>query len=132
MRKGLILALLVLGGPVQAQLAHICDVMEQAVETCCCGHEKQPVERFAESCPEGVADPCCRTVVSVVDEATAAAIRPAEKPVVSAHDPPAFAPAADSAVSPSESRPTLSVARSRLDPSGYGTRTFLRTLRLRL
>ncbi len=84
--------MLILGGPVHAQLAHFCDVMEQAVETCCCGHDEQPRQAMPADCPEGVADPCCRTVVSLVDEAAAAAISPTGKQGASAHDPPPLGP----------------------------------------
>lgn len=133
MLKPLLLTLLVLGGPVQAQLAHFCEVMEQAVETCCCGHDEQPVQQAPAGCPEGVGDPCCRTVVSlVVDEAASAAISQASKQGVSAHDPPPLAPPPNAGRPRSERRAALSAALPRPDLFGHGTRTYLRTLRLRL
>lgn len=133
MLKSLLLTLLVLGGPVQAQLAHFCNVMEQAVETCCCGHDEQPVRQAPAGCPEGVADSCCRTVVSfVVDEAASAAISPGSKPGPSAHDPPPLALPPDARFPPSERRGARSAAPLHPDLSGHGTRTYLRTLRLRL
>lgn len=133
MLKPLLMTLLVLGGPIQAQLAHFCDVMEQAVETCCCGHDEQLVQQAPAGCPEGVADPCCRTVVSlVVDEAASAAISPASEQRVSAHDPPPLALPPNAGRPPSERRAALSAALLPPDLSAHGTRTYLRTLRLRL
>lgn len=132
MLKSLLLTLLVLGGPVQAQLAHFCDVMERAVETCCCSHDEQPVQQAPASCPEGIADPCCRTVVSLVVDEAAAAITPAGKQGVSAHDPPPLAPPPNASLPRGNPCTAPSVARSRPDVFGQGARTYLRTLRLRL
>lgn len=132
MLKPLLLTLLVLGGPVQAQLARFCDVMEQAVGACCCGQDEQPVQQTPADCSEGLTDPCCRTFVSVGDEAASAAIPPASRQEVSAHDPPPLAPLPNAGLPQGERRAALSAKPLHPDLSGHGTRTYLRTLRLRL
>lgn len=134
MLKGLLLSLLVLSGSVQAQLARFCAVMEEAVETCCCSDDEQPVQQAPADCPESSgADPCCRTFVRLVmDEAAAAAIPPAGRHALSAHDPPVLAPPSNASLRAGNAGHALSVAHPRPDLSGHGTRTYLHTLRLRL
>lgn len=132
MLKGMLLALLVVAGPVQAQLAHFCDVMEQAVESCCCGHEGQPVQQAPEDCPTGAAEACCRVVLSLVVDEAAAAITPAGKHGVSAHDPPPPAPPSIASLPSADPRTVVRAARPWPYLSGHGARTYLRTLRLRL
>lgn len=133
MLKSLLLTLLVLGGPVQAQLARFCDFMEQAVATCCCGHDEQLAQPVPADCSEDLADPCCRRVVNPVGEAASPAISSASRHEVSAaHDPPPLAPPPNAGLPPAEMRAALASERPHPDLSGHGTRTYLRTLRLRL
>lgn len=133
MIKATFLALMIAAGPVQAELAHFCSVMEATVETCCCGHEGQVTDQRSDDCdPAPARAPCCETVVRLtVSDAHGLAIPASDRNGDPAHDPP-IAIDAPAHAARSASRARARHARPRANPSSPGTCTYLRTLRLRL
>lgn len=132
MIKAAFLALMVAAGPVQAELARFCSVMEETVETCCCGHESQVTDRRSVDCdPALAAARCCETVVRLAVSAHGLAIPASDRHGEPAHDPPIAIDVPAYAARPA-SRVPARHARPRANPASPGTHTYLRTLRLRL
>lgn len=133
MIKAVLLALMVAAGPVQAELARFCSVMEEAVETCCCDYEGQVTDQRSADCDRAPAGaPCCETVVRLaVSDAHGLAIPASDRHGEPVHDPPIAIDLPAYAARPA-SRAPARPARSRANPASPGTHTYLRTLRLRL
>lgn len=133
MVKTVLLALLAVAGPLQAQLAYACNVMDSTVHgSCCCDVEDQkPLAAPDRHSPE---DPCCETSIELTvaedpDRSTFSSSR-AERPPDS--DPlPGIAlhPAAPIAEIPVRLSARITTPRV---PCRVGTDTYLLTQRLRI
>ncbi len=125
----ILLALLLLVGPLHAQTLFACNMMEEVVQDECCCDEPQHNDEQATEPPEF----CCEESVELSIEYSDERVAPSSKhiDVRSDVDPPqAFAVCGQYPVQISTalpSYPTVKISRS----SG-GTRTYLNTQRLRI
>jgi len=122
-----LLVLLLVFGPLQAQMLFACEMMGVTLEACCCDDLTGATDRSADHAQR---EPCCETVVEVrADPDAAEAIQPVE--VRSDVDPPTAIVAPSFNVSPSVV--VHQPFRGDVDDHcASGQQTYLTTQRLRI